>query len=276
MANLITKRFIECYRDLRSCDKIRSDRQFCSILEFAPQSWLKILKNEREVPIGIIQSAIEKFGFNPEYLFLGYGEKFISTDEIILRQNEESEENGIIHIPVTAKAGYTEQMNDTVLIRNLKSYTLPIDYFNSGEFRSFEIEGDSMEPVLKEGEIIVCSRVEDPVLYANNIKSGYVYVIVTNDDIMVKRVSNLLKEEGKLQLISDNTDYPDIIIDKIDLQEVWIVKIKISPFAHSRISIRQEMLDRYSGLQNTIKEQSSIIARLNSVVEKLLLRNRMS
>lgn len=276
MASSITKRFIECYRDLRSSDIIRSDRQFCSILEFAPQSWLKILKSEREVPIGTIQNAVGKFGFNPEFLFLGSGEKFISPDEIKFKQDCESLEQGIIHIPVTAKAGYTDQINDKVYIENLKSYTLPLDYFNSGEFRSFEIEGDSMEPVLKDGEIIVCSRVEDPALYANNIKTGYVYVVVTNNDIMVKRVANRLKEEGKLQLISDNTDYPDVIVDKNELQEVWIVKIKISPFAHSRISIRQEMIDKYSGLQKTINEQSEIIARLNSVVEKLLHRNRMT
>lgn len=275
MASEITRRFIECYKDLKSYDKIKSDRQFCINLDYSPQSWQKILKGDRDVTIELIRTSILVFGFNPDYLFSGLGEKFASVCENKDIEIQDQPERRIIHIPVTAKAGYLDQINDPVYTKNLKTYSLPLDYFSSGEFRSFEVEGDSMEPVLMDGEIIICTKVEDAVLWKNNIKSGYVYVIVLNNDIVVKRVFNRLKEENKLQLISDNPNYPDLIIDQEDIFEIWNVKMKISPFAHSKINLRQEMVNNYSDLQKTIKSQSEIIVKLHSVVEKMLQKYRL-
>jgi phage repressor protein C with HTH and peptisase S24 domain len=275
MASEITRRFIECYKDLKSYDRIKSDRQFCSNLGYSPQSWQKILKGERDVTIELLRTSISNFGFNPDYLFSGQGEKFRSYDDNNQADISEHAERRIIHIPVTAKAGYLDQINDPVFSKSLRTYSLPLDYFSSGEFRSFEVEGDSMEPVLTDGEIIICTQLEDQVLWKNNIKSGYVYVIVLKNDLVVKRVFNRLKEENKLQLISDNPDYPDLIVDQEDVFEMWNVKMKISPFAHSKINLRQEMVNNYSELHKTIKSQSEIIANLHSVVEKMLQKNRL-
>ena len=275
MANEITKRFIECYKDLRSYERIKSDRQFCLSLEYSPQSWLKILKCERDVTIELIRNSIEKFGFNPDYLFSGQGEKFKTCTENSPEIEPETCDKRIVHIPVTVKAGYIDQINDPVYQNSLKTYSLPMDYFNSGEFRSFEVEGDSMEPVLTEGEIIICTQLDDAVLWKHNIKSGYVYVVVLKNDIVVKRIFNRLKEEKKLQLVSDNPNYPDIIVDQEDIFEIWMVKMKISPFAHSKINLRQEIVNNYSDLNKTIKSQSEIIHRLQSVMEKMLQKNRL-
>jgi len=275
MSNDITKRFIECFRELKELNVIKSDRQFCLNLSYSPQSWLKILKCERDVTLDLLKKAAEIFDFNPEFLITGQGERFRNRDSLIEFQAHEEINKTIVHIPITAKAGYADQFNNPVFARELKFYSLPMDYYRHGSFRSFEVEGDSMEPVLNNGEIVVCTKLDDQPLWQNNIKTGYVYVVITQNDIVVKRVINLLKDEKTLQLVSDNTNYPDIIVQQEDIHEIWLEKMKISPFAHYRVNLRQEMIENYSELKKTIKNQSEIIVRLNSVVEKILLKNRL-
>ncbi len=275
MSNDITKRFIECFRELKELNVIKSDRQFCLNLSYSPQSWLKILKGERDVTLDLLKKATEVYEFNPEFMISGHGKRLRNSEDSEGFQAHEEINKTIVHIPITAKAGYADQFNNPVFARELKFYSLPMDYYRHGSFRSFEVEGDSMEPVLNNGEIVVCTKLDDQALWQNNIKTGYVYVVITQNDIVVKRVINLLKDEKTLQLVSDNTNYPDIIVQQEDIHEIWLLKMKISPFAHSRVNLRQEMIENYSELKKTIKNQSEIIVRLNSVVEKILLKNRL-
>ena len=234
------------------------------------------MKGERAITIELIRKATIIYSFNPTYLFTGVGEKFTKKEDSVLTIAVDKDENErILHIPVTAKAGYQDQFNNDVYLDDLVSYTLPNSYFKKGSFRSFEVEGDSMEPVLQNGEIIVCSYVDEPNLWKYNIKDGYVYVVVTDNDIVVKRVTNRLKEENLLELESDNTDYPSIFVEADQIREIWSVKMKISPFAHSKISLRQEMDNKYSSLNDVIRNQSEIIERLNRTVEKLLQKQRI-
>lgn len=277
MANNVTKRFIECYKELKNNGDIKSDRQFCLSLGYTPQSWSKILKEQRDVTLELIRKATIIYKFNTAYLFTGVGDKFIKLEDsgIMAVAVDEEDNEKIVHVPVSARAGYQEQFNDPVYLENLSYYSLPGDYFKIGSYRSFEIEGDSMEPLLQEGEIVICSNVDDPSLWQYNIKSGYVYVIVTQNDIVIKRVTNRISQDRVLELISDNSDYPPIIVKAEDIKEVWFAKMKISPFAHSKMNIRDELMKKYSALNDTIKLQSEIIERLNKTIEKLLQKQRI-
>ncbi len=277
MIKHVTKRFLECYRDLKDNDQIKSDRQFCISLDYTPQSWSKIQKGERAVTLDLIRKAAIIYKFNPVYILMGVGSKFIKQDDshLVKVAVDEHENERIVHIPVSAKAGYLDQFNDEQYLQNLISYNLPWDYFNHGTMRSFDVEGDSMEPILQSGEIVICSNVDDPGLWQSNIKSGYVYVIVTQNDIVVKRVINRLAQDKVLELVSDNSNYPPIIVKAEEIKEIWFVKMKISPFAHSKMNLREELMKKYTTLNETIKSQSETIERLNKTIEKLLQKQRI-
>ena len=240
MQSDITGRFIDCYRYLKEIDKIKSDRQFCFTLQYTPQSWNKILKGEREITLALLQNAVDKFDFNPSYILSGEGD-LIRRDCENKEQIKTGERNRITHLPISAKAGFLEQINEQVFEHQLDSYDLPGHQFNFGEFRSFEVEGDSMEPTLYQGEIIICSKVEDPNLWKFNIKSGYVYVLVSKNDLVVKRIVNRLKDDNQLLLASDNSNYNDIILNSEDIKEIWMVKMKLTSFAHSKLNFKQEI-----------------------------------
>jgi phage repressor protein C with HTH and peptisase S24 domain len=277
MVKHVTKRFLDCLSEIQNNGQIKSDRQFAISLDYKPQSFSKIRKGERSVTMDLVRKSAMIYKFNPVYILLGVGDKFMKQDDshLVKIAVDDKDNEKILHIPMTAKAGYMDQFNDEQYLENLTAYSLPWSYFQHGTFRSFEIEGDSMEPILQHGEIVICSNVDDPSLWSYNIRSGYVYVIVTQNDIVIKRVINRLPQEGVLELVSDNSQYPPIIVKAEELKEVWYVKMKISSFGHSKLNIREELMTKYSALNETIKTQSKTIERLNKTIEKLLQKQRI-
>ncbi|NJM26213.1 MAG: S24 family peptidase [Bacteroidia bacterium] len=86
-------------------------------------------------------------------------------------------------------------------------FTLPI--LGKGNFRAFEISGDSMLP-LASGTIVVGEKLDRLA----DLKDGNTYVLVTRQDgIVYKRVFNYLRESGELMLVSDNDKYKPYAID---------------------------------------------------------------
>ncbi|HEY8513194.1 MAG TPA: XRE family transcriptional regulator [Cyclobacteriaceae bacterium] len=118
-----------------------------------------------------------------------------------------------------ASAGYLNGYQDPEFIAELPRISIPVLPRNA-TYRAFELKGDSMLP-LQPGTIVFGEYVEDP----NAIKSGKLYVVVTRDEgIVFKRVYNLLKEEGRLLMVSDNRSYPPYPVKADDILEVWSAK----------------------------------------------------
>jgi phage repressor protein C with HTH and peptisase S24 domain len=237
MPSVVTQRFIKCHDKLRAENRIRSSRQFALGLDYLPQSLSEILRGRRDAPIELLRKAIDTFNMNPVYLFTGEGPMFMSEDDLrsfrvltVVADGEEDER--ILHVPVPAQAGYAGEKTDTAFIQDLPTFTLPDFRYKVGTHRSFDVAGDSMEPTLFEGDKVVCSFLE-PANWASSIKDGYVYVIVTRGDVIVKRVVNKIKEEKSLLLTSDNDFYKPYSIPLGDIREIWYVRVKISPFLSS-------------------------------------------
>jgi signal peptidase I len=142
-----------------------------------------------------------------------------------------------------------------------------------GTHRSFDVAGDSMEPTLFEGDKVICSYLE-PTLWETSIKDNYVYVVVTRGDVLVKRITNKIKSDKQLTLISDNAYYEPFDISVGDVREIWYVRAKISPFLPSPQNIQNMLMEEVKELRNTIKEQSRLISNLNTNFEKNWNQNR--
>jgi hypothetical protein len=128
----------------------------------------------------------------------------------------------VLQVPLPAFAGYIQHVGEESYLGELKAYSLP--GFEQGTFRMFQVKGDSMEPVLREGDWVVGAHVEEPA----SIKNGHIYVIVTNDGICVKRVTNQVDTRGVLVIQSDNTAYtPDVIFAE-DVREMWEFKMLLT------------------------------------------------
>jgi phage repressor protein C with HTH and peptisase S24 domain len=121
-------------------------------------------------------------------------------------------------VPVWAAAGYPLQRVQREYIRKLPSFRLPGAAFRNGSFRCFQVNGSSMQGTLQDGDWIICRYVEK---WASDILDNDVYVVVTESDVLVKRVLNQLTERGRLMLHSDNPSFPAQELDGEKLVEVW-------------------------------------------------------
>ena len=272
--SVVTQRFIKCHNKLRENKTVKSSRQFAVDIDYLPQSLSEILKGRRDVTIEVLRKSVEAFNINPIYLFTGEGTMFLTGEDnkslrILTVMTDISNEERIVHVPVPAQTSYAGELNNPQFIQNLPSFTLPDYKYKVGTHRSFDAAGDSMEPTLFEGDKIVCSFIE-PSLWESGIKDSYVYVIVTQDDIVVRRVYNQLKINKLIQVHSDNKFYEPYQIPLSMIREIWYVRAKISPFLPAPNRIQHLFYDDMNSLKNTVTEQSRLIENLNQTIQKLV------
>jgi len=273
MNHEVSQRYVECIKKLKEEGKIRSFRQFAMSVNYLPQSLSEVMKGRRDVTIDLLYKTIGKYQLNPQYLFEGQGEPFCNKNDgdfrvVTLMVDQLGREN-IVHVPIPAQAGYASGMDNQTMKSELPAYTLPDYQYKGGTFRSFDVSGDSMDPVLEDGDKVVCSFVE-PVYWKHSIKSGQVYVVVTYDDVLIKRIENKIPVDGSLELISDNDFFRPYNIPIGEVRELWHVKTRISPFFHGR--------SKFSAQQEQIASQRDIINRQTRLIESLekLVRQKTS
>ena len=77
-----------------------------------------------------------------------------------------------------------------------------------------EVFGNSMEPEIKEGDVVLIDQSRRDIL------AGGIYAVGVEDTVMVKRVE---KMPGALVLRSDNTDYAPITLSGGELDTVRVI-----------------------------------------------------
>lgn len=271
MNSIVTKRFADVHRVLKAEQKIKSNRQFAISLDFAPQSMDLILKGKRDVTIELVRKLCSRYQVNTNYLFLGIGEMFLNEGQESALQAKE--EDRIIYVPVSAKAGYGDQFNDPVYMEELPRFSLPDPKFKYGIHRCFDVEGDSMEPTLYRGDKVVCNQMEQQY-WTNSIRDNFVYVVVTNGDVLVKRVVNKIREAGVIELFSDNCYYPPRIMQISEVKEVWHVEVKISPFMPSPNHQRNALHEEIQHLKDTLTYLCEESKSVNKGIEHMVKMSR--
>jgi len=268
MNSVVTERFMTCINTLKTQNKVKSMRQFAISLDYLPQGLSEMANGRRDVTIELLRKAIEKYDFNSDYIFTGVGPQLRNgkqSDLKVLSIVTDSENKEyIVHVPYAAQAGYIDQFTDPEFVKELPAYNLPYDNIRGGSYRSFDIEGTSMEPTLQHSDKVVCSFIE-PQYWEHAIKNGHVYVVLTNDGIVVKRLINHIRSNHTLDLVSDNTLYDIVKLPISQVREVWWVRLKISPY-----------LDRPSnhdtGLRDQLEHQNRMIEQLSNTVNQLAAR----
>jgi len=283
MKNHLTERFKISLAYLKAEKLIPSIRQYCKTIEVHPQCISDIMTGKRLVNLDIICKSIQAYELNTSYLFTGEGPVLqdtathepqrtkISQLPVTVVTDQVGKER-IVHVPQAAQAGYIEQNNDPTFLQQLPTFSLPDPRFQYGTHRCFDVAGDSMEPSLFNGDQIICQFVDaDSWLH---LKDNLVYVIATENALVVKRAKNRIAADGILLLKSDNCYYPPIEVDMREVKEIWQVTYQLSPFLASPNNLRSSLHTEMDNFRTTITEQSKIINSLNSTIEKLLKQSR--
>lgn len=154
----------------------------------------------------------------------------VSLDELFLKDLSETkgsyiakrraqklaaEPTVIQFVPVKAAAGYLAGYADPDFIDELNTFTLPM--LAPGQYRAFEIIGDSMLPT-PSGSVIVGEKLED----LDEVKNSNTYIVISRQEgIVYKRIMKSPKAKSKVTLVSDNPMYQPYQVDASDIVEVW-------------------------------------------------------
>ena len=108
----------------------------------------------------------------------------------------------------------------------LSSFTIP-GVAGTGLY-ALEVEGDSMVPLLNDGEIVICEQVD----YMNQIKENEVCVVKVDGDVWIKYVQPIKDRGGRvsqLKLISENKlEYDPFVVNLNEDLRIYKVIRRIS------------------------------------------------
>lgn len=120
---------------------------------------------------------------------------------------------------------YPDNCQDELYLKNLPFLFLPEDEFQQMKFRCFQIDDDSMLETIEPFDYVIGKFTEFDF---EKIKSGYIYIIVKYDEVLVRRIQSIDQSNKKLILTADNQNYPALEVSFDNIIELWYVKAKLS------------------------------------------------
>jgi transcriptional regulator with XRE-family HTH domain len=191
----------------------------------------------------------------------------LSLDELLLKdlnntsgsylqkrrqQKMMSADRNLIHfVPVKAAAGYLAGYADSEFIDELNTFTLPM--LSGGNFRAFEIIGDSMLPT-PSGSIIVGEKAEK----LDDIKNDTACIVVSrNEGIVYKRIVKSNRSK-KVSLVSDNPTYQPYQVNAEDIIEIWQAQVVIGKIAQQQrwdVNVLANLVNNLQDQVSTLKKK---------------------
>jgi transcriptional regulator with XRE-family HTH domain len=183
-------------------------------------------EEERADPrIDVLEIAMELFKLSMDDLLLQdlsqEGESYLARRRRI--KMGDAPKTTIQFVPVKAAAGYLAGYNDPEFVDELNTFALPM--LAPGDYRAFEIIGDSMLPT-PSGSVVVGEKIEN----LDGLKNEQPCIVISRmDGIVYKRVTKSPRSKNMtLTLVSDNPNYPPYSVNAEDIAEIWAAKMVIS------------------------------------------------
>ncbi len=163
----------------------------------------------------------------------------VSYRPVIVTVDSIGDEN-IVLVDTKAAAGYPTRYLEPEFYKELPAFKLPGTDYRNGTFRCFQVDGDSMQDTIQHGDYVIGRFCDN---HFKDVKDGHVHVVVTNDNVLVKRLVNKAETEHKMHLISDNETYPEVMVDIDEIKEIWFVKSKLSSY----MPVKKNDIDKLIG-----------------------------
>lgn len=179
-----------------------NQRELSEYLKVAPSTISMYENGQREPNFEVLEVLADFFNVDMNYL-LGKTDK---TTKLIIDKPQG------LKIPVlgTVAAGVPISAIEDILDYE----EVPQSWENQGEFFALKIKGDSMEPRMESGDVVIVKQQPD----ANS--GDTVIVLVNGDDATCKK---LQKTDNGIMLVSTNPKYPPMFYSTEDIQTKPVV-----------------------------------------------------
>ncbi|GAA0717594.1 hypothetical protein GCM10009430_14690 [Aquimarina litoralis] len=221
----ITNQTIQRFKSIREENHF-TQSDFARVLDIK-NSTADIERGKTKISGKVVSKLLQEFGVNPLWLFGESDQKKIQlhngdVSPKMVTVDSENNEN-IVLVNVKAAAGYPHNVQDVDWYQQLPAFDIPLPEYRNATYRGFQVEGDSMLPVLEPKEWVIGKAVNN----LSEIRSNALYVVVLHDSVVVKKVRKN-DDSSSLTLISLNTDYLPYSIKAHQIVELWEVNSKLS------------------------------------------------
>ena len=208
----------------------KSQAKFARHIGIDPANFSKIITKKHSVSNGFINRLVDDAAISKRWLLNGEGYPFEKESDVkcavfgeILHESAHNSlypDNGSIPLyDIDVTAGGVE-LSRLFAADNIAGFVdIPGVNPNSVLVR---VSGDSMTPLVPDGAYIAIRKVE----LSSSIMWGHVYVVVTDDYRMVKRIRKNV-DPCCVTLHSENPQYDDIDMPVADIRAIFIVETVI-------------------------------------------------
>lgn len=177
-------------------------------------------------------------------------------------------DEGIMLVPTPAQAGYQLAREKPQLLKEMDLELLALPQFSGKSHRAFEVEGSSMEPTLWTSDVVIARCVDDWRM----VKPRHVYVVVTDETMMVKRIPRPIQNgDEEVELLSDNSYFSPHFIPRETIWEIWEVRGILTTRVPAN---KEEAFERVAGLLEIMaRDSSDMRGRLLEMMERITGRN---
>ncbi len=188
--------------------RYESQAQFADAVNISRQGVQKIFKSKSTKYSTLVRIA-DFLSVPVDSLFVGAAA--VGEPSATYRTKER---NLITYVPVAAQAGFFIGYSQENV--NYKTFSIP--EMPDGKYYAFSVNGDSMSPTIKSGDIVVCSKLSSK----EEIKPNAVHVMFDKTDgVVVKR---LVVQDAVIRCISDNEKYPEYEMKAHTVKDVYRVR----------------------------------------------------
>lgn len=222
--HIVNRKFKEVYYALLDRGIVRGKSDIAKNLGTYNHIINNILKGERNITVDMILLLSDYYNINSNFLF-GLDEHMMFSPSLLENDFFEmpSPSGNVVMVPAQAFGAYVLGISSEQAVEEYEYMNIPnID----GEHYAFEAVGDSMQPTVMQGDLVVTKALETK----QEIRNNRMYVLVS-DAVVIKRIQKIKTGNRitELKLISDNsTLYKPYRISIKEVRQILEVKYRIT------------------------------------------------
>jgi phage repressor protein C with HTH and peptisase S24 domain len=208
----LNKRFVKVFNMLESRGVIqKNDREGRGMGDFAERvlgkrGYSHIIQaflnpeNRRVIDYHHAKRLCEEYGVNERWMLHGEGSPFGVSKRTRTPAPVSTPRNQILFTSIEAFAGATIGA-DSFVHEDVETFSLP--GLEGDGLVCFPIKGNSMEPVIQDGDLVICKAIDSP----DRIRENEIYAIHANGSVWVKYIQKITNKRGRvtgLRLVSAN------------------------------------------------------------------------
>jgi len=231
--NDVTIRFLEAYEYLKKQKKVLTPTSFARHLGVSTSLITEICKERTNAGIVPIQKLVEEFPeINATWILTNKGEMVLSNENVKkevktfkLRTDNDLQHQSIPIYNLEATAGLVELFRGSEEMEVLDTMSIPNLPRCDG---AVYVAGDSMYPLLKNGDIVAYRKVED---IQNDIFWGEMYLLSIDvgeeEFVTVKYIQKSEKGIEYIKLVSENKHHQDKDVQLKKIRALALIKATI-------------------------------------------------